>query len=62
MAFLSAHDTDINPFLFGLNISSVDCVEQLYHRGYTDALNCEPNSEFASSVIVELHSDIQGEF
>ena len=60
--FLSAHDNDVGPLLLGLNISSAQCVEETYRRGYTDALNCDSNTEYASSIITELHSDAKGEY
>lgn len=40
--FLSAHDTNIYALNGDLNISSSDCIEQLYRKGKTDALNCYP--------------------
>lgn len=40
--FLSAHDTDISGMLLDLNVSSAQCVEELYRKGRTDALNCDP--------------------
>lgn len=49
--FLSAHDTDISGMLLDLNISSAACVEELYRKGRTDALNCDPGQEYASSII-----------
>jgi hypothetical protein len=49
--FLSAHDTDISGMLLDLNVSSASCVEELYRKGKTDALNCDPAQEYASSII-----------
>jgi hypothetical protein len=49
--FLSAHDTDITGMLLDLNVSSDQCVEELYRNGKTDALNCDPTQEYASSII-----------
>jgi hypothetical protein len=49
--FLSGHDTDIYPFLIDLNISSSQCIEELYRFNKTNALNCEPGPEFASSIV-----------
>ena len=60
--FLSAHDTDISGMLLDLNVSSSQCVQELYRRGKTDALNCDPGQEYASSIIFELHSDDDEEF
>lgn len=55
--FLSAHDTDISGMLLDLNISSAQCVEELYRNGKTDALNCDPGQEYVSNIIFELHSE-----
>eukprot|EP00919_Chromeraceae_sp_WS-2016_P075086 GHVR01177646.1.p1 GENE.GHVR01177646.1~~GHVR01177646.1.p1 ORF type:complete len:142 (+),score=5.38 GHVR01177646.1:914-1339(+) len=55
--FLSGHDTDTIPAQVDLNISSSQCIEELYRKGSTSALNCLPNSSFASSIFFELHSD-----
>jgi hypothetical protein len=38
--FLSAHDTDISAAQLDLNISSSQCIEDLYRKGNTTALNC----------------------
>jgi lysosomal acid phosphatase len=54
--FISCHDTDITSMLQGLNISNAQCIEDLYRKGKTTALNCDPNQEYASSIIFELHS------
>lgn len=56
-SFLSAHDTDILPAQTALNFSSFSCIEDLYRKGKTDALNCQTDVGFASSIIFELHSD-----
>lgn len=55
--FLSAHDTDIAAAHVDLNISSAHCIEDLYRKGSTSAINCEQSTEYASSIIFELHSD-----
>ena len=55
--FLSVHDTDISGMLLDLNISSAQCVEELYRNGKTDALNCDPGQEYVSNIIFELHSE-----
>ncbi len=39
--FLSAHDTDISAAQLDLNISSSQCIEDLYRKGQTTAINCE---------------------
>ena len=56
-SFLSGHDTDIFPFNNVLNFSSSECVEELYRKGSTSNLNCQPMPSFASSLIFELHSE-----
>ena len=54
---LSGHDLDIIPLFTELNISSSACIEELYRKGQTSAVNCEQFPEFASSIIFELHQD-----
>lgn len=49
--FLSAHDTNIFAMANDLNISSANCIEELYRKGKTDALNCELGPEYAASLI-----------
>lgn len=39
-SFLSAHDLHIVPLFTDLNISSYQCIEELYRKGETSALNC----------------------
>lgn len=55
--FLSAHDDDISAMLLDLNMSSAQCVEELYRYGKSDALNCDPVLDYASNLIFELHSE-----
>lgn len=40
MTVFSCHDTDIAALFTDLNISSSQCVEDIYRKGKTDALNC----------------------
>ena len=49
--FLSGHDLDIVPLFTDLNMSSSQCIEELYRKGSTDALNCQQFPEFATSLI-----------
>lgn len=39
--FLSGHDLDMVPMYYDLNLSTSKCIEQLYRKGQTTALNCE---------------------
>jgi hypothetical protein len=39
-----------------MNFSSFQCIQDLYQKGKTDALNCQPDVGYASSLIFELHS------
>lgn len=39
--FLSGHDTDLIATYTELNLSTSQCVEELYRKGTTQALNCE---------------------
>ena len=57
MTFLGGHDVDIASLNILLNISSSSCVEEQWRKGNTSALNCEYFPTYASSVIIELHSD-----
>ena len=57
MTVISCHDTDIAALYTDLNISSSQCVEELYRKGKTDALNCQTDVGFASNLVIELHSD-----
>lgn len=59
---MSAHDTNLFALTSDLNISSSECIEELYRRGSTSALNCYPGPEFASSLLFELHSDNSVDF
>lgn len=47
--------------MVGLNISSYQCLMDLFYKGSTSAINCEDKPLFAASLIVELHK-INGEF
>jgi hypothetical protein len=58
--FISGHDTDISPMLLNLNISNAQCIEDLYRKGKTTALNCEPGQDFAANIMFELHSLDEG--
>ncbi len=40
MTVISCHDTDISALYTGFNISSSQCIEDLYRKSKTDALNC----------------------
>lgn len=60
--FLSAHDSDMAPMYLNLNLTSSTCVEELYRKGSTSALNCEGFPLFASSLIWELHQDDKRNF
>ena len=55
MNIFSCHDTDLIPLQAQLNISSFNCIEEMYRFNKTTELNCEPGPEFASSLIIELH-------
>jgi lysosomal acid phosphatase len=55
--FLSGHDLDMVATYNDLNLSSSQCIEELYRKGQTSALNCESFPEFAASLIFELYTD-----
>ena len=50
--FLSAHDTHIFNLIGDLNISSANCIEELYRKGTTDSLNCYQGPEYTASLII----------
>ena len=49
--FLSGHDLDLVPLYNDLNLSSSQCIEELYRKGKTSAFNCEQVPVFATSLI-----------
>ena len=49
--FLSCHDVDLSAMLLDMNISSHQCIEELYRKGKTSALNCDSNIDFAADII-----------
>lgn len=55
--FMSAHDTDVIPLLQYMDVADAKCLEELYRKGSTQALNCNYKAPFASSIIFELYSD-----
>ena len=59
---LSVDGIDLIALQNDLNISSAQCIEEVYRKGSTQALNCQLNSGFASSILFELHSDNSKDF
>lgn len=59
---ISANEIDIVSAQNGLGISSAQCIEELYRKGSTSALNCESGTPFSSSIIFELFSDNGADF
>lgn len=59
---LSVDDVDIVALQNDLNISSASCIEEIYRKGSSSALNCEQGTLFASNIIFELHSDNSQDF
>lgn len=56
--FISGHDVDVLALHLAMNLSSFTCIEELYRKGQTSALNCEQGGNyFATNLIFELHSD-----
>lgn len=60
--FLSGHDLDMVPIYNDLNLSSSSCIEELYRKGKTSALNCEQFPQFAASLIFELYVEGNNHF
>lgn len=57
-SFLVGHEGDMLATQLALNITSSFCIEELYRKNKTNATACELEGlDFASSIIVELHSD-----
>lgn len=55
MTVLSGHDTNICPTLSFLNLSSFQCIEDLYQgRPLDKYLNCENGPGFAANIVIEL--------
>ena len=52
---ISAHDTNLVEIMPALNISSVECISDLFYYNKTDIYNCESFPPFASSLIIELY-------
>lgn len=59
---LSLDAGDLVALQNNLNISSALCIEEVYRKGSTQALNCQLLSGFASSMVFELHSDNAKDF
>lgn len=54
---ISVNEIDLVTAHNGLGIASAFCIEELYRKGRTTNLNCEGGTPFASSILLELHSD-----
>lgn len=52
---LSAHDTNLATHMPVFNLTSADCIYDLFFKGRTDALNCNPYPPFAANLILEMH-------
>ena len=59
---LAVDELDIVALQNDLNISSAVCIEEIYRKGSTQALNCQQGASFSSSLIIELHSDNAKDF
>jgi hypothetical protein len=61
--FLSGHDSDLFAMQTGMNLTSFTCIEELYRKGSTSALNCETGANlFGANLMFELHSDDESNF
>lgn len=57
-SFLAGHEGDMLATQLALNITSSTCIEEMYRKGQTSAWACELEGlDFASNIIIELHSD-----
>lgn len=59
---VSTFEGDLVSIHNNLNISSADCIEELFRKGSTAALNCEGRTPFSSNILFELHSDNETDF
>ena len=59
---ISTFEGDLISVMNNLNISSASCIEEMYRKGSTEALNCEGSTPFASNILFELYSDNQQDF
>jgi hypothetical protein len=58
MTVFLGHDTNISPTLSFLNMSSFNCIEDIWqNKPLGRYLNCEDGPGFASNLIVELRDD-----
>jgi hypothetical protein len=48
---ISVNEVDLVAAHLGLGIASALCIEEIYRKGRTTALNCEGSSPFASSLL-----------
>ncbi len=62
LIMFSGHDTNISPSLHFLNLSSFQCIEDIWQKRPLDKyLNCEDGPGFASNLIIEVRQDDQSE-
>ena len=48
---VSTFEGDLISIMNNLNISSATCIEEVYRKGSTSALNCEGSTPFASNLL-----------
>lgn len=53
----SAHDASLGSLLTLFNLSSYECVYDLWMKNETDHLNCHLFPKFASNLLIELHKN-----
>ena len=51
----SSHDMTLAFIMTGLNITSYQCIEDIFRNNETDSNNCFGYPEFASNMLIELH-------
>lgn len=54
---LSAHDTNIIVHSPIFNLTSADCIADLFFNGSTSALNCFGYPQFAANLLIELYKN-----
>lgn len=55
MKIFSAHDLTLGYLLTGLNLTSYQCIEEIFRNNHTNALNCFNYPTYASNMLIELY-------
>ena len=58
MSGIFLHESAFWPYLYVLNLTDPDCIEQQFKGEPVTSLNCVEDIKFSSSILFELHEDI----